>query len=58
MKAGKHWLASPSGILKNAQHKSSTVINLLPVGMDASNIWGLRTTSFQDIAEIFIAQGP
>ena len=43
MKAKRYWLASLIGILKNAMHTSITVKNLLPVGMDVSNVTGLGT---------------
>ena len=41
MKAKRYWLAPSIGILKIAMHKSITVKNLLPAGMDVRNIRGL-----------------
>lgn len=57
VKAKIHWLASSTGILKNALHKSITVNDLLSVGMDASRIWGLRTTGCQGLTMFPIAWG-
>ena len=42
VKAKRYWLAPSIGILKTVVHKSITVKNLLPAGMDVRNIRGLR----------------
>ena len=54
----KNWLALSTGILKNTLHKSITVNNLLPLGMDASKLWklGTRNMRCQGIVVLFIAQ--
>ena len=52
----RYWLASPTGTLKNALYKSLTVMNLFPVGMDVSNIWGLWTTGSWRTTVLFTAQ--
>ena len=45
--AQRCWLASSSGMLKNALHKSIRVKNLLLVGMDVSSVRGLGTTGVE-----------
>ena len=38
VKAKRYCLASSTGILKNALHKSITIKNSFPVGMNVSNL--------------------
>lgn len=51
------WLASSTGMLKNAQ-KSITVKNLLPVGTDTSSAWGLGATGCQGITMFLLLREP
>ena len=56
VKAKRYWLASSTGILKNALHKSITIKNLFPVGMNVSNLWDLEKTEYLGIIMLFIVQ--
>lgn len=53
MRAKRYWPASSTGIPENELQKSVTVKNLLPVGMDVSNVWRVRTTGCQRITVLF-----